>query len=361
MHTSDLEILACPSCKGALTLDGPAPADGTIESGLLSCPACARSWPIRRGIPRFVEGSSENPSWDFKWHEIDRGRGINYRIIDKSDPAYEMHDIFDRNNHDGLAFQYAAGRIACDLGCGVGQYSIKLLNDYQPDKIVSVDLTRSVDIFCDILHKKFPQHKERVLIVQASIFDLPFRDQGFDYVMSLGVLHHTGHTQRALESAMHCVKPGGQLNVWLYSNLSIAIDTREGRRGRRPFRELLSAALYVLWVMPLIRWINRRSDKTKFAICKAFSSPYWLKASRARYLGRWASRFFPVPLHSDQPYRLLNIYDGYVNNWAETWDEHELFPLFKDNDFEVLGLSAWRTGFWARKRLPAADSDACAG
>ena len=36
------------------------------------------------------------------------------------------------------------------------------------------------------------------LIVQASAFELPFAEGTFDYVFSLGVLHHTGDTRKAI-------------------------------------------------------------------------------------------------------------------------------------------------------------------
>ena len=35
--------------------------------------------------------------------------------------------------------------------------------------------------------------------------------------------------------------------------------------------------------------------------------------------------------------------------YAESWSEHELFPVFRDAGIAIKGISDWRTGFWGRK------------
>ena len=55
--------------------------------------------------------------------------------------------------------------------------------------------------------------------------------------------------------------------------------------------------------------------------------------------------------HPDFHYRLINNYDGYVNNWCDTWSEHEIFPLLKKNSIAILGMSSWRLGIWGRKLI----------
>ena len=45
------DILACPLCKGALTLDAAREDDGEIVAGTLACTACDEAYPIVDGIP----------------------------------------------------------------------------------------------------------------------------------------------------------------------------------------------------------------------------------------------------------------------------------------------------------------------
>ncbi len=60
MRTDLLDILACPVCKGALTLDAEtiasedAPDAGEVLTGTLTCPACPEVYPISDGIPNLL-------------------------------------------------------------------------------------------------------------------------------------------------------------------------------------------------------------------------------------------------------------------------------------------------------------------
>lgn len=51
MRPDLLDILACPLCKGALTLDAAREDDGEIVAGTLACAACDEAYPIEDGIP----------------------------------------------------------------------------------------------------------------------------------------------------------------------------------------------------------------------------------------------------------------------------------------------------------------------
>ena len=49
-----LELLVCPACKGELDLRAEGPAGGDVQTGTLTCTACAAVYSIVGGIPRFV-------------------------------------------------------------------------------------------------------------------------------------------------------------------------------------------------------------------------------------------------------------------------------------------------------------------
>ena len=60
MKTDLLEIIACPVCKGELTLDADEIAPegavdaGEVLSGTLTCSACDERYPITGGIPNLL-------------------------------------------------------------------------------------------------------------------------------------------------------------------------------------------------------------------------------------------------------------------------------------------------------------------
>jgi SAM-dependent methyltransferase len=56
--------------------------------------------------------------------------------------------------------------------------------------------------------------------VQASVLDLPFEDRTFDYVYSIGCLHHTGNLPRSVSEVRRVLVPGGRAVVMLYNQHS---------------------------------------------------------------------------------------------------------------------------------------------
>jgi SAM-dependent methyltransferase len=351
MWTEDLALLVCPRSGSPLELADVASKadDGEILSGTLRS-AEGVTYPIRDGIPRFVDGDGYNASWDYKWTALDGGAGHNYRIIDPDDPAYATHDLFDRNAHRGVAHHQAAGGVALDFGCGVGQYSVRLLREHAPERLVALDLTRGVDVFRKLLHERFPELARRVLLIQGSALAPPLAPERFDYVFSLGVLMHTGQTREALRNAARLVRPGGHLNVWIYASEPMPYEAREAdRRGPRTPLSLLPTQLRYMIVWLWIRLFRRLGRSQTMAILRRFSGRTWYRLSTLPVVGVVPRIVFPSVLHPDDRYRLINNYDGYVNDWSDTWNEHEVVPLLMDEGIVPLGLADWRLGVWGVK------------
>jgi SAM-dependent methyltransferase len=55
-----------------------------------------------------------------------------------------------------------------------------------------------------------------VQCIQADLRLLPFHQQQFDFIYSLGVLHHLDDTCGALRGLVRHVKPGGRVRIYLY-------------------------------------------------------------------------------------------------------------------------------------------------
>jgi SAM-dependent methyltransferase len=51
---------------------------------------------------------------------------------------------------------------------------------------------------------------------QGSILNAPFPDASFDWIISIGCIHHTGDVARALSECHRLLRPGGSLMVMLY-------------------------------------------------------------------------------------------------------------------------------------------------
>lgn len=76
-------------------------------------------------------------------------------------------------------------------------------------------------------------------IVQASALELPWPDQTFDVVVSIGCLHHTGDLPRAVNEIHRVLVPGGTAFVMLYNAHSfrqLVVVQRERLRAARTRR-----------------------------------------------------------------------------------------------------------------------------
>ena len=54
MRRQIMQILACPQCKGRLTLTVEEERDHRIITGSLTCPDCPETYPIRDAIPNLL-------------------------------------------------------------------------------------------------------------------------------------------------------------------------------------------------------------------------------------------------------------------------------------------------------------------
>lgn len=57
--------------------------------------------------------------------------------------------------------------------------------------------------------------------VQASVVELPFEDETFDYVYSIGCLHHTGDLERSVAEVHRVLATDGRAVVMLYNRNSL--------------------------------------------------------------------------------------------------------------------------------------------
>ena len=102
--------------------------------------------------------------------------------------------------------------VVLDMGCGTGRWTKYLSRKVK--FIEAVDPSKAV-----ISAQHLLKEEENVRVTQASVEHLPFPEQSFDLVFSLGVLHHIPDTQRAMQKCVDQVKPGGYFLVYLYYSL----------------------------------------------------------------------------------------------------------------------------------------------
>ncbi len=129
----------------------------------------------------------------------------NYSAEEINSWAISYFDILDESIINKNTY-------ALDIGCGTGRWT-KYLSE-RAGFIEAIDPSNAV-LAADYLLGQI----ENVRIAKASVETIPFDDETFDFVMSIGVLHHIPDTQKALTDCVKKVKKGGYFYVYLYHNL----------------------------------------------------------------------------------------------------------------------------------------------
>ena len=125
----------------------------------------------------------------------------------------QYFDVYDRlrEANESLEFSHALheyrdfkGRTVLDVGCGNGY----VLGKYAAEGacVFGVDLTGAGIALC---RKRFALQSLSGRFTVGNAESLPFPDEFFDCVCSMGVLHHTPNPCAAVDELFRVLKPGG--------------------------------------------------------------------------------------------------------------------------------------------------------
>ncbi len=155
-----------------------------------------------------------------------------------------------------------------DAGCGAGRFLDVAASS--EGEIVGIDISSAIDAAKENL-----RGRENVHFVQASIYDLPFREGTFDLCYSIGVIQHTPGPERSLQSLATMVKPEGEIAVTIYP--------------RKPWTKLYSK----YWLRPITKRIKqerllkliraRHADRFSIDGCAVSNSRSWGSSLSLRY------------------------------------------------------------------------------
>jgi 2-polyprenyl-3-methyl-5-hydroxy-6-metoxy-1,4-benzoquinol methylase len=287
-----IDLLRCIECGSTLALE-PGQFDAGYPElgpdGLLRCRECGQLYPIIGGTARMLDRAGRSrlardyPASTVARHgeEGNLGPSSAEAIVKQQTAesfAYEWHhfgaprtewrkNFFDyMQPHDAEFFR---DLLMLDVGAGSGRHSAQAA--LHGARVVAVDLGQSIDV----TRRNVPPE---VLTVQADAERLPFAHGTFDFVMSIGVLHHLPEPERALRSLVPYARPGGRVHVYLYWQPELAwhrwilrgVTAARRVTVRMPHALLhqlcypLAAALWVSVVLPY-RALRHRSTLTRIA------------------------------------------------------------------------------------------------
>lgn len=232
-----------------------------MQTGTLTCIGCGASFPIESGIPRFVPRDNYASSFGYQWTtfkfvQIDSRNGL---------PLSERRWTAET----GWTKEWLDKKWVLDVGCGAGRF-LDVTSKTGCD-VVGVDISEAIDAAAVTM-----KGRPNVHLVQASIYELPFRPGAFDGCYCIGVIQHTPDPEQALRALPRVLAPGGRLAVTIYE--------------RKPWTLLY--AKYLL--RPLTKRLNKKVLLTAIKILMPVLFPLTEVLFRIPYAGRLIAFLIPV-------------------------------------------------------------------
>lgn len=300
MGHSMFDELICPDCRTPLagSTSGDT-ADGVCY--LVHCVNCCLSYPVIKGIPRMIRemaeqtntprasaASLEHYAGDFHktWHRTQASFGRQWLRYDVQ-TTDEDKQTFE--NKTGFSLARLSGMKVLDAGCGGGRYAF--VAGSAAANVTAVDISLAVEKTLELCLTL-----KNVEIVQANLMTLPFPNDSFDRIYSIGVLHHTPDTRQAFEALIPHLRPGGEISIWLYPKWD-------------PLREIMNR----FW-----RSLTTRLPHAVIHTFSSFVSPFGALRGRVyrsnwRFLARclWQTeKIFPgISNHPDPRQRVCDTFD----------------------------------------------------
>jgi SAM-dependent methyltransferase len=196
-----LQYAACRKCRAPFELRIERELGEEILEGSLVCRSCQASFPVTGGIPRFLpphlsrEKQATAAAFGYEWTHY-------AELTDKY-----LDEFLDWIKPVDASF--FTDRLVLDAGCGKGRHAY-LAAHFGARDVVGADLSEAVEAAFENT-RQFPN----VHIIQADLYSLPFLSP-FDFVYSIGVLHHLPDPKLGFLCLVQHLKPGGRISLWVY-------------------------------------------------------------------------------------------------------------------------------------------------
>ncbi|MDP2709115.1 MAG: class I SAM-dependent methyltransferase [bacterium] len=167
--------------------------------------------------------------------------GYEWKTYNRIKPYQEQYKDQFLNWVYPLNPDFFAGKNILDAGCGMGRNSFWCC-EFGAGSLTAFDKdSRSVQAAKENL-AGFKQAKA----VAADIYSLPW-ENSFDFVFSIGVIHHLKNPLIALAELKKTLRPGGEILIWVY-----------GRDGFSGYVKALKSVRVITsrLPLPLLHWLT---------------------------------------------------------------------------------------------------------
>ena len=224
------------------------------------------------------------------------------------------------------------GKFVLDAGCGNGSYSYYSAS--YGAEVIAIDFSDAVSVAQENTKNM------NVQVVRADITHPPFKEGSFDYIFSIGVLHHLPEPETGFHQLVPLLKQGALISIWVYG------------RGKQ------WAAVY--FYEPLIKITHRLPHRLLYYLCYVPATIMEISNRLYRFL-RWVhlpniASCLPFKFYEGYPFsvKLNDAFDTFATPSARYYTEKEIFNWFTeanllDINITTAGISKGIKGFGIKK------------
>jgi uncharacterized protein YbaR (Trm112 family) len=256
MKSDLLDYLCDPMTGAPLRLEAKTLAGDEIIEGALIAPS-GRCYPIRNGIPRFVEAEQ------FATVESFGDQWTHFNFIEQKQHWLE-HTIANTFGSTDVF----RDRIVVDAGGGSGAQSLWMLEN-GAKRVILLELSQSVD---DVVARNIPPDmRARLDVIQCSIDQPPLKAASIDgIVICHNVIQHTQSVEATARALFDIVAPGGEfvfncyrrgrMNVMNFIRGYLTYGPMRALMRQMPFSVTLfySRLMGMLRLVPILGWLNNK-------------------------------------------------------------------------------------------------------
>ncbi|TAF65982.1 MAG: class I SAM-dependent methyltransferase [Cytophagales bacterium] len=246
MNPKHLPLLVNPKNEQPLSLKDEVMVNGRVQTGVLYDSTTQDQYPIVNFIPRFVSEDNYAQNFGFQWNLHDKTQYDNekYNISGKR---------FAEETRWGTQLN---GELMLEVGSGAGRFTPHALATGAT--LCSLDYSNAVEA-----NYRLNGAHENLLLVQASVYEMPFKKTSFDKVLCIGVIQHTPDPKQSFMELTKMLKSKGKITTDIYKKtfFSYIFNTRyivrQFTKGTNPEKLYKNVKRYIDFMWPLARIIRK--------------------------------------------------------------------------------------------------------
>jgi SAM-dependent methyltransferase len=240
--------------------------------------------------------------------------GDQWQRYTDNEGYYGDIDILEGTFGPLLKLEEIEGKRVAEIGSGTGRI-VRMLLQAGASEVTAIEPSAAFEV----LKRNLAGDADRVILLNKAGHEIP-TDREFDFIVSIGVIHHIPEPNPVIGASLRALRPGGRMIVWLYGKEGSGLIVQ----GIRALRAVTTRLPHFL-VASIAHLLALALDLYILA-CRHIS-----RLPLSDYVTNVVGRF-------SRSKRYLVVYDQLKPAYAKYYSEAEARALLASNGFSDVQL-----------------------